>query len=395
MKSVMLLAAFAVVASIAAAQPGPREVTIPAPDGVPLKGTYFAAEAPAGGSQAKPAVILMAMCVANTGSWEPVAKLLSASGITALAMNNRPSGDSGTPRFQAAPDMQRVATQPLLTDFDVAFTWLTGQPGVDRTRIGAAGASCGVDSAVQLARRHPAVRSIALLAGPTDIGGIRYLQANPWLPIFTAAAADDEYDPRFPDIMRWLAEITGNPRNKFVGFKDGRHGTEMFGPHPELVRQIATWFDDTLIKSPASPVGFAAKKTDISEFWAAATARGGSARAVQLCRQARQRDANAFLFPEFMLNQLAYTKLQGPDDADKAEAVELFKLNAEVYPKSANAQDSLADAYIARGQKELALAAEEKCLELLKADTVNEVFKAQLRGIAEQKIARLKGGSLP
>ena len=71
--------------------------------------------------------------------------------------------------------------------------------------------------------------------------------------------------------------------------------------------------------------------------------------------------------------------------------MELFKLNAEAYPTSANAQDSLADGYLARGQNDLALAAEQKCLELLPADAIDEAFKATLRRTAEEKIAKLKG----
>jgi hypothetical protein len=70
----------------------------------------------------------------------------------------------------------------------------------------------------------------------------------------------------------------------------------------------------------------------------------------------------------------------------------LFRLNVEAYPTSANAHDSLADGYIANGQ--IALAAEEKCLELLPADTINPQFKAALRQVAEQKIAKLKAKSL-
>ena len=90
------------------------------------------------------------------------------------------------------------------------------------------------------------------------------------------------------------------------------------------------------------------------------------------------------------LNQLAYTRLQ---DGDTDEAVELFKLNVEAYSTSANAQDSLADGYAARGQNDLALAAEQKCLDLLPADRMNDQFKAALRQAAEQKIATLKAKS--
>jgi tetratricopeptide (TPR) repeat protein len=219
---------------------------------------------------------------------------------------------------------------------------------------------------------------------------MRYLTANAWLPIFTAAAADDQYDSQAPQLMRWIAEVAGNPRNEFVGFADGRHGTEIFGPHPELPKQIVMWFVDTLEKSPGSPAAqaYTRKMTPASEFWETATRRGGAAKAAQLFHLARQRDREGFVFPEFMVNQLGYDRMQS---GDTDEAVEMFKLNVEAYPTSANAHDSLADGYLARGQNDLALAAERKCLELLPADTINEQFKAQLRRAAEEKIAKLKG----
>jgi len=382
------------VASSAAAQPAARDVDITSADGTRLKATYFAAPSAA---KSTPGVMLMHMCVANRKSWEPVARLLSG-GINVLTIDNRGFGESGGPRYEGgSPDLQRELTGKWPADFDAAFAWLVGQPGVDKARIGAGGASCGVNNAVQLARRHPEVRSLVLLAGapdtdPANAEGLNYLLTHAWLPMFTAAAADDQYDPHFPEMMRWLAEITGNPRNKFVGFKDGRHGTEIFGPHPELPRQIAAWFEDTLVKSPAKPAAaFTPKKTAISEFWSAAKQRGGSARAAAVFRQARQRDPGAFLFPEFPLNLLAYTKLRTADGADKNDAVELFRLNAQAYPRSANAQDSLADGYLARGENALALAAEQKCLALLPGDPINEQFKVQLRKVAEAKIAKLKG----
>jgi tetratricopeptide (TPR) repeat protein len=77
-------------------------------------------------------------------------------------------------------------------------------------------------------------------------------------------------------------------------------------------------------------------------------------------------------------------------ESDKEEAIELFKLNTEAYPASANAQDSLSDGYLAAGKNDLALAAEQKCLELLPADTNGAQFKTQLEQVAKEKIAKLK-----
>ena len=122
----------------------------------------------------------------------------------------------------------------MARDLDAALAYLIAQPGVDKTRIGAGGGSCGVNNTVQLARRHPDVPFLVLLAGATDRPGREFLQQTRWLPVFAAAAADDQFDAEALLTMRWFAELSGNPRNRFVGFADGKHGTEIFGPHPEL-----------------------------------------------------------------------------------------------------------------------------------------------------------------
>ncbi len=364
-------------------QPVRRDVDINAPDGTRLKATYYPAAKPG------PGVLLMHMCNTTRKSWEPVAQQLSAAGISALTVDYRGFGASDGPRFDAvSPDERQKLVGKWSGDLDAAFAYLLAQPGVDNNRIGAGGGSCGVNNAVRLAGRHSQVRTLVLLAGPADPEGLKFLEQNPWLPIFTAAAADDQYDSAAPQLMQWFSELSGNPRNRFVGFPDGRHGPEIFGPHPELAAQIAAWYVDTLVKAPADPQArITPRKTPAHDFWALANQPGGAAKAAQMFHEARQRDSSAFLFPESIMNQFGYARLQaGQND----EAVELFKLNTEAYPASANAQDSLADGYLAQGRNDLALAAEQKCLELLPADKTNAEFKARLRQAAEQKIAKLK-----
>ena len=89
----------------------------------------------------------------------------------------------------------------------------------------------------------------------------------------------------------------------------------------------------------------------------------------------------------YPMNLLGYDRLQ---TGNKEDAIELFKLNTEAYPPSANAQDSLSDGYLVAGKYDLALAAEEKCLELLPGDASDPDFKAALWRQAEEKTARLK-----
>jgi dienelactone hydrolase len=358
-------------------------VDIAAPDGIRLRATFFSAGKPG------PGVLLLHMCNTVRKSWEPVANELSEKGINALTIDNRGFGESGGPRFDgASPDVLKELNEKWPKDFDAAYDYLLAQPGVDKTRIAVGGGSCGVGNAVRVAERHPDVKTMVLLAGGMDLAGINFIAHNPERPIFTAAAADDEYNPATLQLMQWFSDLAVNPRTKFSGFKDGRHGTEIFGPHPELIHQIVAFLEDTLARSPVdlkAPV--TARKTASAQFWAMVNEPGGAGKAAALFHETRKRDSNAFVFPEFPINLLGYARLQA---GDKQEAVALFKLNTEVYPASANAQDSLSDGYLALGQSDLALAAEQKCIELLPGDISDPLFKAQLEKAAKEKIAKLQ-----
>jgi pimeloyl-ACP methyl ester carboxylesterase len=375
----------ALIPTVALAEtPAPRVVDVTAADGAMLKATYYAAGAPG------PAVLLLHMCNTDRRSWDPVGRQLSAAGIHALALDYRGYGESSGDRFTELPPpaRQKLVSEKWVGDIDAAYAFLVSQEGVDKTRVGAGGGSCGVTQAVNVARRHPEVKSLVLLAGPTDAGGRRFLLQNAWLPVFTSAAADDQFGASVITEMQWLSELSGNPRNSFVGFKDGKHGTEIFGPHPELPQQIVAWYVDTLVKTPADPtMPVTAKPTPASEFWKALDTPDGATRAAALFHEARQKDPNAYLFPESVLNLSGYEKLQAGATKD---AVAIFQLNVEAYPQSANAQDSLGDGYLADGQKDLALAAAKKCLEMLAADPGTEEYKKAIRASAEEKIAKLQ-----
>jgi dienelactone hydrolase len=362
-----------------------KDVDILAPDGTKLRATFFAAAKPG------PGVLLLHMCNTTRRSWEPVAVGLSEAGINTLTIDNRGFGESGGPRFEGgSPEVLKELGEKWPGDFDAALQFLLAQPGVDKGRIAAGGGSCGVNNAIKLAERHPDVKVLVLLAGSTDIAGFNFIAHKVELPIFTAAAADDEYNPSTLQLMRWLSDLSGNPRTKFSGFKDGRHGTEIFGPHPELVQQIVGFFVDTLITSPVnSKVAVTPRKTEVSEFWVLANEPGGAVRAAQFFHDARKRDPGALVFAELPVNLLGYDRLQA---GDKEDAIALFKLNTEAYPASANAEDSLSDGYLAAGQNDLALAAEQKCMELLPGDPGNADFKAALGKAAQEKIAKLKAG---
>ena len=61
------------------------------------------------------------------------------------------------------------------------------------------------------------------------------------------------------------------------------------------------------------------------------------------------------------MNALGYQYLQS---GKTKEAIELFKLNVLAYPESSNTYDSLGEAYMINGNKELAIQNYTKSLEL-------------------------------
>jgi CubicO group peptidase (beta-lactamase class C family) len=74
----------------------------------------------------------------------------------------------------------------------------------------------------------------------------------------------------------------------------------------------------------------------------------------------RERPANNVV-SEARLNNLGYALL---GQKKTAEAIALFKVNVELYPQSSNVYDSLAEAYMINGDKQLAITNYKKSLEL-------------------------------
>jgi dienelactone hydrolase len=367
--------------------PKPLTVNLTAPDGVILKATYFGAAKPG------PGVLLLHQCDEQRKDWDVLAERLAASGINVLIVDYRGFGESGgTPHDKMTPEeQQKIVTEFWPHDIDLAYSYLVWQVGVERDKIGAGGASCGVDNAIQLARRHPDVKVLMLLSGPTDRDGRLFLQSSTKIPVFTAAAEDDKYG-RLVDTMQWLYSVSPNPASRFARYADGGHGADMFAVHKELPQVIADWFTATLWKKPeklpktnGAPLDSQALRIldQIDQ-----TGGGGASEVAKTLAQAREHDPKAELFSETFVNLLGYEHLQL---GDTKGAVEIMKLNAAAYSDSPNAYDSLSDVYLANGERDLALQNAKKALELLANDTTDtEHRKNDIRESAEQKVKQLE-----
>ncbi|MFQ5770088.1 MAG: CocE/NonD family hydrolase [bacterium] len=87
----------------------------------------------------------------------------------------------------------------------------------------------------------------------------------------------------------------------------------------------------------------------------------GIDRAVDVFHKARQSHPDASIFRELALNDLGYEFLRA---GKVAEAIEIFKLNVVAFPDAFNTYDSLGEAYMLHGDRDLAIKNYKKSVEL-------------------------------
>ena len=360
--------------------------------GTILKGTYFGAAKPG------PGVLLFHQSNRTRKSWDDVAHQLAAAGINTLTVD-------------ADPNKTRKQRWP--GELDAAFEFLRSQPGVARDVIGIGGAGViGVEDSVETARLHPAeVKSLVLLSGETE--SLDFLRQASQLPELFVADDSDEYPP-IVEAMELLYVTASNPGRKFVHYSasheapwlwyepfdigkveaHGGHGTDMFKVHHELPGIIVDWFVTTLIKTPGhAPADTVASAPVINQI----QMPGGVAQVTQRLIEARRRDPDAQLFPEVTVSTLGQDHLR---THDSKAAVEILKLVLLAYPESADANETLGEAYLADGQKELARQHAEKALALLDSHklpasswTDTEQYRGEIRRGAAKILKQVTPGS--
>jgi dienelactone hydrolase len=375
----LLVPAFAVAAQQA---PAPHVVDLMAPDGLKLKGTF------SGAAASGPGVLLLHQCNRQRKVWDDLATRMTAAGMNVMTVDLRGYGDSeGTPIDKLTPEeINLVFNQKMPLDVETAYKFLIAQPTVSPGILVAGGASCGVNQSVHLAMKHPEIKALVLLSEITDLDGRNFLRAHPSLPLFLATAEDDT-DPGVSDLMQWLSTFSINAHTKFVRYKTGGHGVEMFAAHPELPATIVDWAT-IAVRSPN--VATAKGPPDMSpetQFLDSLDQPGAAANSAQLYAAASGKTPNGPVVSELVLNRLGYDHLQ---DGDKKGAIAILELNASLYPNSPNVYDSLGDAYLADGQNDLARQNAQKAIELLAHDITDlEDRRKGIRDSAEQKLKQL------
>lgn len=363
----------------------PQVVDLPTADGVILKGTYFAA------GKEGPGVLLLHQCNMQRHAWDGLASQLASAGINVMTMDFRGFGDSGgvaTFKLPTRQEAQTMLSTVWHDDVDMALKYLESQPGVNREMVGVGGASCGVNQAVHAAMRHSEVKSLVLLSEGADREGRQFLRNSPDLPVLGAAADDDFGVVPF---LKWNVSLSPDAESKMLRYETGGHGVVMFGEHKELPQEIVNWFAVTL-KPVTTKVIFrtALASPAESRFLELLDLPGTVDRAEQTLDQALKRDPEAILFSEEIINRLGYERLELDDTKG---AIEILHLNVVAYPQSPNAFDSLSDAYLAAGEKDLARKYAKKALELIPADKKDsEERRKGIQENAQQKLKQLESG---
>lgn len=362
--------------------PPPLDVDLTAPDGTKLKATFFSA------GKRGPGVLLLHQCGQGESrhNWDELAPRLAAAGIHVLTFDYRGHGESDGTRVermsQSECDTQILQQWP--GDVDTAFAYLLTRPGVERGTMGVGGSSCGGFLAIRLASRRNEIKTLVLMSTVILHHQDReFLRSANQLPILIAGADDADN----PDLLELQYQLSQNPGTKLLHFQTGGHGVAMFKTHTDLPATIVDWYVQTLIRTPGSAPATGKFKPAPPEILEIIDAPGGAQRVSGQLAEARKKDPKASLFNPVLVNNLGYAHWH---EGDFKGAIEIFKLNVQASPESPGMYDSLADAYLADGQSDLARKTVKKELQLLSSDTVDdEEMKKAIRGWAEEKLKQL------
>jgi cyclase len=147
------------------------------------------------------------------------------------------------------------------------------------------------------------------------------------------------------------------------GMADGKNAQDMVSE--DLLKEWASWGNqivtsETWITQVYESLSSQGKKPIAEPLTYTIVDRGIEA-AIEQYMELKQNQPDSYTFEENDLNMLGYQLLWRDM---KEEAVEVFKLNIQAFPKSPNPYDSLADAYLTSGDKKLAIENYEKALSI-------------------------------
>ena len=221
------VAALLAIVLVAPATAQSTDIDLEASDGVTLKATYTSPGRPG------PAMLLIHQCNMDRRSWGGISKQLVEAGIHVLTMDLRGFGDSeGEGMSGGFPTLLQKSSG----DLDMAYAYLVSQAGVDGSRVGVGGASCGAMLTADLAMRQSGITTLMLLSGPPSEAAIAHIMATPGLGVFGAAAEDDQVVAGVAGVIKGAVDGSKNPHSMAKVLAGTEHGLPMFDKHPSLER---------------------------------------------------------------------------------------------------------------------------------------------------------------
>jgi dienelactone hydrolase len=235
MKRLVILSGLAFsLALCISAQTQKKDVDIKAGDGVNLKATYYSP------GQSGPGMILLHQCNMDRHAWDGLAQDLAKAGFHVVTVDFRGYGESGGDRAQR---------DKWPSDVDAAFAYLMAQKDVDKSRIAAGGASCGVTQSSDLATRHHDIKALMLLSGQASDAAKTYITTTTSLPVFGAASDGDT------GAAKGIKDAVGaskNAQSTVKIYSGTEHGVPMFAKNAELEPLIVTWLKTQLAVKTSS-----------------------------------------------------------------------------------------------------------------------------------------------
>jgi len=127
----------------------------------------------------------------------------------------------------------------------MAFEYLTSQSGVDRSRMGVGGASCGGMINADLAARRD-VKALMLLSSPPSEAAVKHMADTPGLAVFGAATEDDPVTVGVADALRGAVGGSKHPHSTAKIYEGAEHGLPMFEKNPDLEPALLAWLKNEL-----------------------------------------------------------------------------------------------------------------------------------------------------
>jgi tetratricopeptide (TPR) repeat protein len=312
-------------------------------------------------------------------------------------------------------------------DLDLLLREVAALPFAEAGNVGVTGFSAGGRWALGAAMRNPAVRalvsqdSILLFPGAgTELSGLPFWEParvrapvlhmvrRAWVPQETSTTWNDLAFAARTSVVFEPAELD------HLDFASIGHALSVVGSRPEVkelvARTFVAWQNATLWFFDAHLRGDASAAARVAALPASLGLPAGAVTGQHLAAAPSLADdqlAEALVddFPRAVATYRRLLAERGKPPAGEAslnlggygllelgrveDAIAAFELNAAAYPTSANVWDSLADGYLAAGDRERAKVMSEKALAALATDTVPEDRRERIRASAQGRLDQL------